>query len=57
MFRNSLRTELYWWLLFQACVDVFGTRTQAVFDEVFSKMVADAQPIPGFRRVKGGKTY
>lgn len=37
-------------------VDVSGTKTQAVFDEVFSKMVADAQPIPGFRRVKGGKT-
>ncbi|KAK6914501.1 Trigger factor, ribosome-binding, bacterial [Dillenia turbinata] len=37
-------------------VDVSGTKTQEIFDDVFSKMVADAQPIPGFRRVKGGKT-
>ncbi|KAL3506832.1 hypothetical protein ACH5RR_032214 [Cinchona calisaya] len=35
---------------------VAGTKTQADFDNVFSAMVADAQPIPGFRRVKGGKT-
>ncbi|URE14925.1 Bacterial trigger factor protein (TF) [Musa troglodytarum] len=34
-------------------VDVSGTRTQAIFDDVFSKLVAAAQPIPGFRRVKG----
>lgn len=37
-------------------VEVFGARTQEIFDDVFSKMVAAAQPIPGFRRVKGGKT-
>ncbi|XP_057958828.1 uncharacterized protein LOC131151594 isoform X1 [Malania oleifera] len=37
-------------------VEVSGVKTQAIFDNVFSKMVADAQPIPGFRRVKGGKT-
>ncbi|KAK9288129.1 hypothetical protein L1049_016577 [Liquidambar formosana] len=37
-------------------VEVSGVKTQAIFDDVFSKMVADAQPIPGFRRVKGGKT-
>ncbi|KAL6976161.1 hypothetical protein U1Q18_024951 [Sarracenia purpurea var. burkii] len=37
-------------------VEVSGAKTQAIFDDVFSKMVADAQPIPGFRRVKGGKT-
>ncbi|XP_073046553.1 uncharacterized protein [Primulina eburnea] len=36
--------------------EVSGTKTQHIFDDVFSKMVADAQPIPGFRRVKGGKT-
>ena len=41
----------------QASIDVSGTRTQAVFDDVFSKMVTDAQPIPGFRRVKGGKPF
>lgn len=35
---------------------VSGDKTRAIFDDVFSKMVADAQPIPGFRRVKGGKT-
>ncbi|GLT66493.1 hypothetical protein SLA2020_388550 [Shorea laevis] len=34
-------------------VEVFGVRTQAIFDKVFDKMVAAAQPIPGFRRVKG----
>ncbi|CAI9108574.1 OLC1v1008208C1 [Oldenlandia corymbosa var. corymbosa] len=37
-------------------IEVSGKKTKAVFDDVFSKMVADAQPIPGFRRVKGGKT-
>ncbi|CAI9777068.1 unnamed protein product [Fraxinus pennsylvanica] len=37
-------------------VEVSGIKTQQIFDNVFSKMVADAQPIPGFRRVKGGKT-
>ncbi|KAA8517314.1 hypothetical protein F0562_017607 [Nyssa sinensis] len=36
-------------------VMVSGAKTQAIFDNVFSKMVADAQPIPGFRRLKGGK--
>ncbi|GKV29227.1 hypothetical protein SLEP1_g38170 [Rubroshorea leprosula] len=37
-------------------VKVSGARTRAIFDDVFDKMVAEAQPIPGFRRVKGG-TY
>nr|XP_010907697.1 uncharacterized protein LOC105034301 isoform X2 [Elaeis guineensis] len=37
-------------------VDVSGAKTQTIFDDVFSKLVAAAQPIPGFRRVKGGKT-
>lgn len=37
-------------------VEVFGAKTQAIFDNVFDKMVAAAQPIPGFRRAKGGKT-
>ncbi|XP_044498346.1 trigger factor-like isoform X3 [Mangifera indica] len=37
-------------------VEVSGTKTRAIFDDVFDKMVAEAQPIPGFRRVKGGKT-
>ncbi|XP_042454868.1 trigger factor-like isoform X2 [Zingiber officinale] len=37
-------------------VDASGARTQANFDNAFSKLVAAAQPIPGFRRVKGGKT-
>ncbi|XAR54730.1 hypothetical protein NMG60_11029995 [Bertholletia excelsa] len=37
-------------------VEVGGAKTEAIFEDVFSKMVADAQPIPGFRRVKGGKT-
>ncbi|XP_023639326.1 uncharacterized protein LOC17888561 [Capsella rubella] len=37
-------------------VEVSGEKTQTVFNNVFEKMVAAAQPIPGFRRVKGGKT-
>ncbi|XP_024019848.1 uncharacterized protein LOC21401109 [Morus notabilis] len=37
-------------------VEVSGTITRELYDKVFDKMVADAQPIPGFRRVKGGKT-
>ncbi|XP_024003872.1 uncharacterized protein LOC18026940 [Eutrema salsugineum] len=37
-------------------VEVSGQKTQTVFNHVFEKMVAAAQPIPGFRRVKGGKT-
>ncbi|XP_008222520.1 PREDICTED: trigger factor-like [Prunus mume] len=37
-------------------VEVSGAKTRAIFDEVFDKMVTAAQPIPGFRRVKGGKT-
>ncbi|CAM8993557.1 unnamed protein product [Rhodiola kirilowii] len=35
-------------------VVVSGAKTQSIFDDVFSKIVADSQPIPGFRRVKGG---
>ncbi|KAJ9178303.1 hypothetical protein P3X46_010197 [Hevea brasiliensis] len=37
-------------------VEVSGARTREIFDNVFDKMVSAAQPIPGFRRVKGGKT-
>ncbi|XP_028801728.1 uncharacterized protein LOC114756929 [Neltuma alba] len=37
-------------------IEVSGTKTQRIFDDVFDKMVAAAQPIPGFRRIKGGKT-
>lgn len=40
----------------QVAVEVSGTKTQEIYDEVFSKMVKDAQPIPGFRRAKGGKS-
>ncbi|KAH7547577.1 hypothetical protein FEM48_Zijuj01G0324600 [Ziziphus jujuba var. spinosa] len=36
-------------------IEVSGTTTQTIFDEVFDKMVEEAQPIPGFRRVKGGE--
>ncbi|KAL9668948.1 hypothetical protein QQ045_006489 [Rhodiola kirilowii] len=38
-------------------VVVSGAKTQSIFDDVFSKIVADSQPIPGFRRVKGGKFF
>ncbi|CAK9148760.1 unnamed protein product [Ilex paraguariensis] len=34
-------------------VEVSGAKTQEIFDEVFSRMVTAAQPIPGFRRAKG----
>ncbi|KAI8567066.1 hypothetical protein RHMOL_Rhmol02G0092300 [Rhododendron molle] len=37
-------------------VEVSGAKTEAIFDDVLSKMAVAAQPIPGFRRVKGGKT-
>lgn len=37
-------------------VEVSEAKTRAIFNDVFDKMVAAAQPIPGFRRVKGGKT-
>ncbi|CAA7396659.1 unnamed protein product [Spirodela intermedia] len=37
-------------------IDVSGSKTQVIFDDVFSRLVAAAQPIPGFRRLKGGKT-
>ncbi|GMY32328.1 trigger factor [Fagus crenata] len=36
-------------------VEVFGAKNQAIFDNVFDKMVAAAQPILGFRRAKGGE--
>ncbi|ONK72478.1 uncharacterized protein A4U43_C04F19850 [Asparagus officinalis] len=35
-------------------VDASGSKTQAIFDDVFSKLVEAAQPIPGFKRLKGG---
>jgi hypothetical protein len=41
----------------QVGVEVFGVRTRAIFDNVFDRMVAAAQPIRGFRRVKGGKNF
>ncbi|XP_062194595.1 uncharacterized protein LOC133897786 isoform X2 [Phragmites australis] len=37
-------------------VNVDGTLTGSIFDKVFTKNVAAAQPLPGFRRMKGGKT-
>ncbi|KAL7106153.1 hypothetical protein ACP275_07G093500 [Erythranthe tilingii] len=38
-------------------VEVSGTETQEIYDKDFAKMVEDAQPIPGFRRVKGEYTF
>ncbi|OAY78957.1 Trigger factor, partial [Ananas comosus] len=32
-------------------VTVSSSKTQFIFDDVFSKLVAAAQPIPGFRRI------
>ncbi|XP_066379899.1 uncharacterized protein [Miscanthus floridulus] len=37
-------------------VNVSGTMTDSIFKKVFTKNVAAAQPLPGFRRMKGGKT-
>uniref|UniRef100_A0A804QDP7 peptidylprolyl isomerase n=1 Tax=Zea mays TaxID=4577 RepID=A0A804QDP7_MAIZE len=37
-------------------VHVSGTITDSIFKKVFTKNVAAAQPLPGFRRMKGGKT-
>lgn len=39
----------------QISVNVSGAKTEEIFGKVFSRMVEDAQPIPGFRRVKGGE--
>lgn len=38
----------------QVHVQVSGEKTLTEFNHVFEKMVAAAQPISGFRRVKGG---
>jgi len=38
----------------QIQVNVSGTMTDSIFEEVFTKKVAAAQPLPGFRRMKGG---
>lgn len=40
----------------QLRVTVADTMTESIFEKVFSKNVAAAQPLPGFRRMKGGKT-
>lgn len=41
----------------QLRIEVSGATTQTIFDEVFDKIVEEAQPIPGFRRVKGGEVF
>ncbi|GAB4828488.1 hypothetical protein Ancab_039326 [Ancistrocladus abbreviatus] len=43
--------------IYQIDVVVNGAKTREIFEEEFSKMVANAQPIPGFRRVKGGESF
>ncbi|KAG8050541.1 hypothetical protein GUJ93_ZPchr0009g198 [Zizania palustris] len=42
--------------LIEIQVTVASTITDSIFEKVFSKSVAAAQPLPGFRRMKGGKT-
>ncbi|KAF0914071.1 hypothetical protein E2562_026485 [Oryza meyeriana var. granulata] len=37
-------------------VTVAGTMTESIFEKVFLKKLVAAQPLPGFRRMKGGKT-
>ncbi|EMS68921.1 Trigger factor [Triticum urartu] len=40
----------------QIRVTVSSKMTDSVFEKVLSKHIAAAQPLPGFRRLKGGKT-
>lgn len=51
----SLTTSDIYIFCNQFSIEVSGAKTQTIFDEVFDKMVEEAQPIPGFRRVKGGE--
>lgn len=51
----SLTTSDIYIFCNQLSIEVSGAKTQTIFDEVFDKIVEEAQPIPGFRRVKGGK--
>lgn len=37
-------------------VDLTGEETQKAFDEVLTNLARTAPPIPGFRKMKGGKT-
>ncbi|KAF7066619.1 hypothetical protein CFC21_072570 [Triticum aestivum] len=37
-------------------VTISSKMTDSVFEKVLSKHIAAAQPLPGFRRLKGGKT-
>uniref|UniRef100_A0A0E0M3D9 peptidylprolyl isomerase n=1 Tax=Oryza punctata TaxID=4537 RepID=A0A0E0M3D9_ORYPU len=53
-FLVSVRTEEDG--LIKIRVTVAGTMTESFFDKVFSNNVAAAQPLPGFRRMKGDRT-
>ncbi|XP_047047808.1 trigger factor-like [Lolium rigidum] len=55
-FHVSVLTEEDGAIKTQIRVTVSSKMTDSIFEKVFSKHVAAAQPLPGFRRMKGGKT-
>uniref|UniRef100_A0ACD5XUJ3 Uncharacterized protein n=1 Tax=Avena sativa TaxID=4498 RepID=A0ACD5XUJ3_AVESA len=55
-FHVSVLTEEDGLIKTQIRVTVSSKMTDSIFENVFSKHVAAAQPLPGFRRMKGGKT-
>lgn len=40
----------------QVRVDITGEETQKAYDDVLTNLARTAPPVPGFRRMKGGKT-
>jgi hypothetical protein len=38
----------------QIQVNVSGTMTDSIFEKVLTKKISAAQPLPGFRQMKGG---
>lgn len=55
-FHVSVLTEEDGVIETQIRVTVSSKMTDSVFEKVLSKHIAAAQPLPGFRRLKGGKT-
>ncbi|XP_014757430.1 uncharacterized protein LOC100832086 isoform X2 [Brachypodium distachyon] len=55
-FHVSVLTEEDGVIKTQIRVTVSSTMTDFIFQKVFAKHVAAAQPLPGFRQMKGGKT-
>ncbi|KAF7066617.1 hypothetical protein CFC21_072570 [Triticum aestivum] len=55
-FHVSVLTEEDGVIETQIRVTISSKMTDSVFEKVLSKHIAAAQPLPGFRRLKGGKT-